>query len=155
MGSLLNFVLARDSYRVVVEQSVPEVVARFGVLVGLPQSARQLVAGRYTGKVSESGFVVRRVAVHGKDTRASVVTRGQFESEGEATGVRVTVRHGRHMVFFTWLLFLMACSAAGSSDPGFWLGAALIAGLALLLHVKLYMDVRRVGDEVRALLTSY
>jgi hypothetical protein len=65
------------------------------------------------------------------------------------------------VVTFSWLLLLIAFAAAAGVTAGTadraasttgWAGVAVIAGLAVLLHLKLHSDVRRVKDEVRSLL---
>ena len=161
MGRILNFVFARDSFQIAVKQSVLELVAQLGSTVRSPRQAHPPGDSSYKGEVDESGFTIQRVATHGKDTRAAVVVCGRFRPQGEITAVQVTVRHGRHMVFFSWLLLLLASAAVvgaatgtlgnASSSSG-WAGGALIAGMAALWHYRLYRNVRGVGAEVRTLL---
>jgi hypothetical protein len=150
MSGLLDLLLACNTYRVVVERTVPELAARLQDTLGSPPGSRQTGAAPYTGQVSESGFVARRNAAHGKDARASVTAQGRFLAEGEGTVVEVRVRHWWTMVFFTWLLVLLAISSA-FAQPG---GAALLAVAAALWQLRLYSNVRRVGRDIRALLVS-
>jgi hypothetical protein len=167
MGRVLNFVSARDEFLVTVERPIPELVANLRAsLVPSRQHVQSGAGAKYTGEVSESGFVIRRIAVHPKDTKAAVVVRGWFQYEDDRTVVRIVVRHGWHMIAFSWLLFFMAVfgffavtsQTAGTQDGtdtkhslG---GIAIMAGIAALCHWKLYLDVRRVKDEVRSLLQT-
>jgi len=157
-GTLLNFIRARNSYRVDVDHLVPELVAHLDAAIDASRDGRRPEDGMYAGEANESGFVIRRIAAHGKDTRAAVVARGRFEPQGESTVVCVTIRHGRHMVFLSWLLVLVACCgagvAAGPSASSARAGLAVIGGMAVLWHCRLYLNVRRVSREVRALLLS-
>src|SRR5947209_651585 len=124
MGPILNFILVRDLFQAVVGQSVAELVAKLGAAVQPRRLLHRGPGGGYEGEVTESGFAIRRIATHAKDSKAAVVVRAWFRPEGERTAVRVVVRHGRHMVAFSWLLLLlffagvagMAASAADRTE---------------------------------------
>jgi hypothetical protein len=159
MGGILDFVFARDSFNIAVRQPVLELVAHLGSTVRSRRRAPSSPDSSYNGEVDESGFAIRRVATHPKDSRAAVIVRGRFKPEGELTVVQVTVRHGRHMVFFSWLILLLASVAAVDAAAGTFgnssrslLGWALMAALAVLWHYRLYKNVQRIGVEVQTLL---
>jgi hypothetical protein len=158
LSRLGNFLLSRDSYSVVVEQSTPELIARLQAAFGSDQSVPRSEATLYTGEVSESGFILRRVAAHPKDTRAAVVARGELEPNVGSTLVHVTIRHGRLMVLFGWLLALLACGDAVATtqlaQSNNLAAAAILASFAVLWHILLWRNIRQVAREVRALLMT-
>jgi len=116
----------------------------------------------YEGEVSESGFTIRRISRHPKDTKQAVVIQGRFSPESDQTRVVVTFRHGLHFIFFTVLLYFVAIGRFlvfhfGTGTPSAApqaavYGGAILAGMAGLWHLSLAMDVARVKREVNALL---
>jgi hypothetical protein len=156
VSRLGNFLLGRESFSVIVEQSAPQLIAHLQSAVASAQAVPRFGVAAYRGEFSESGFVLRRVAAHPKDTSASVVARGELEPNIGSTLVHVTVRHGRGMVIFGWLLALLACGdavattqLAGSRNLA---AAAILAAFAILWHVLLWRNIRQVERDVRALL---
>jgi hypothetical protein len=150
--SLGDILLGRESFDVVVAQPAPELIAR------LKSAVTASRAPVYRGEFSESGFILRRVAAHPKDVSASVVARGELDPAAGATQVHVTVRHGRAMVFFGWLLALLALGDAVATiqfaESHTLVMATILAGFAILWLVLLWRNIRQVGSDVRAMLTT-
>jgi hypothetical protein len=157
VSRLGNFLFGRESFSVVVEQSAPELIARIQSAITSAQAGPRFGAPAFRGDVSESGFVLRPVAAHPKDTRASVVARGELEPSVGATRVHVTVRHSRAMVFFGWLLALLASADAVATtqfvDSRNLTMAVVLAAFAILWHVLLWRNIRRVESDIKALLS--
>jgi hypothetical protein len=155
LGTVL---FARDSFDVLVEQPSAAVIARLqSAIVSAPAVPRSR-APVYRGEFSESGFVLRRVAAHPKDTSASVVARGRVEPDVRGTRMHVTVRHSRWMVVLGWLLALLACGNAvatiQSADSRMLAAAGILAAFAVVWQWTLWRNVRQVSSDIRALLTT-
>jgi hypothetical protein len=157
LSRLGNFLLGRESFSVHVERSAPELIARLQSAIVSAAAVPRSRAPVYRGEFSESGFVLRRVAAHPKDTSASIVARGRLEPDVRGTRVDVTVRHSRWMVVLGWLLALLACCNAvatiQSADSRMLAAAGILAAFAVVWQWTLWRNVRQVSSDIRALLT--
>jgi hypothetical protein len=94
MWRFLNFVCVRDWFQVTVQQPVTDLAAKLGAAIQPGKQVHLPTGGGYKGEVGESGFAIRPIATHPKDTKAAIVVRGWFRREDVHTAVRVVVRHG-------------------------------------------------------------
>lgn len=143
MNKCLNFFLAADKEEVHIQLPVHDVRKR--LLATYSKS--------FDGEVKDTGFVLRRIAEHPKDTRSAVHTQGKFQEDHGTTKVIVSLRHGSHMVLFGWLLAFLACGIGTYSiitaNKSALTGGAIIAGLALIWMIRLNRNVSSVKQEIR------
>lgn len=151
----MNYLLVRSDFEVDVEQPVDSLVDKLKTTVHPKGAIRVLPDGGYQGNITESGFAIRRITARSKDSRPAVVVKGSFDPKGPHTDVRVSVRHGWHMILFFWILILIVLGILVDrlKNAKGWSGILILIGMAVLWGRILFRDVRQVRDEVTSLLT--
>lgn len=166
--SIKKLLLLSDSWGVVVPESVVSLRDRLSETIKPRQMLEWKLTLGYAGTVSDSDFIIRRLAESSFRPRPTIFVTGHIESAGHSkTDVAITLRSSNYLRFLTWLLLFIAVVAPlgaladqmpGSPDPTPAPAAAVVIPtmFAVWLFFALigYLELSLIRREITALVAG-